>query len=175
MNSIMNSNMNSNLCGEPSREPCESRVSDVRIDRTSARITLLGVPDIPGVAAGIFSELAERGVGVAMIVQNNMRGGVTDVGFLVDKARLDDAVEGCRKVAKIINAQGVSFSTEIARVALVGSNLDHAVDIPAKMFSALAEAKINIDMIVSNSYDITCVVAANAAETAAGALRARFL
>jgi aspartate kinase len=156
-------------------EPCETKISDVRIDHTSARITLLGVPDIPGVAAGIFSELAERGVGVAMIVQNNMRGGVTDVGFLVEKARLDDAVEGCRKVAKTIHAQGVSFSTEIARVSLEGLYLDRAVDLPAKMFSALAEAKINIDMIVSNSYDITCVVAANTAEAAADALRSKFL
>jgi aspartate kinase len=160
---------------ESSNESREARISDVRIDRTSARITLLGVPDIPGVAAGIFSELAERGVGVAMIVQNNMRGGVTDVGFLVEKARLDDAVEGCRKVAKIIHAQGVSFSTEIARVSLMGLNLNRGVDIPAKMFSALAEAKVNIDMIVSNSYDITCVVAATAAEAAAEALRAKFL
>jgi aspartate kinase len=170
----MNSNINADPFGGFS-ESREARVSDVRIDRSSARIVLLGVPDIPGVAAGIFSELAERGVGVAMIVQNNMRGGVTDVGFLVEKARLDDAVEGCRKVTKAIHAQGVSFSTEIARVSLVGLNLNRAVDIPAKMFSTLAEAKINIDMIVSNSYDITCVVAANAAETAARALRLKFL
>jgi aspartate kinase len=152
--------------------PC---VSEVRIERASARITLLGVPDVPGVAAKIFSSLAERGVGVEMIVQNNMRGGITDIGFLTTKERLNDAIEACRKVAKEIEAQGVSFNTEIARVSLVGSALSKAIDIPGKMFSVLAEAQINIEMIVSNSYDITCVVAANSAETAARALRESFL
>jgi aspartate kinase len=153
----------------------QPRVLDVRIDYTSARITLLGVPDVPGVAAKIFSTLAERGVRVEMIVQNNMRGGITDIGFLVEKSHLNDAIEACRQVVKEIEAQGVSFSTEIARVSLLGDALSKAVDIPAKMFSALAAAKINIDMIVSNSYDITCVVAAGSAETAAAALRAKFL
>jgi aspartate kinase len=155
--------------------PCATRLSDVCIDYTSARITLLGVPDEPGVAARIFTALANRGVGVEMIVQNNMRGGITDIGFLVMKECVDNAVEACRQVVKAIEAQGVSFNTEIARVSLVGENLSKAIDIPAKMFSALAEAKINIEMIVSNSYDITCVVATQSAEKAAAVLREKFL
>ncbi|MDR2180397.1 MAG: ACT domain-containing protein [Synergistaceae bacterium] len=155
--------------------PCTTLLSDVRIDYSSARITLLGVPDVPGVAARIFTALANRGVGVEMIVQNNMRGGITDVGFLVKKECLDNAVEACRQVVKAIDAQGVSFNTEIARVSLVGENLTKAIDIPAKMFSTLAETKINIEMIVSNSYDITCVVAAQSAEKAATVLREKFL
>ncbi|MDR1490469.1 MAG: ACT domain-containing protein [Desulfovibrio sp.] len=159
----------------PQNPPCAARISDVCTDYSSARITLLGVPDVPGVAARIFTALANRGVGVEMIVQNNMRGGITDIGFLVMKECLNNAVEACRQVVKAIDAQGVSFNTEIARVSLVGENLSKAIDLPAKMFSALAEAKINIEMIVSNSYDITCVVAANAAEAAAEVLRARFL
>ncbi|MDR1874288.1 MAG: ACT domain-containing protein [Synergistaceae bacterium] len=154
---------------------CTTKLSDVRIDHSSARITLLGVPDVPGVAAKIFTALAGRGVGVEMIVQNNMRGGITDVGFLVAKECLNNAIEACRQVVKAIDAQGVSFNTEIARVSLLGENLSRAIDIPAKMFSALAEAQVNIEMIVSNSYDITCVVAANSAETAAAVLREKFL
>ena len=154
---------------------CTTRLSEVRVDYSSARITLLGVPDVPGVAAGIFTALANRGVGVAMIVQNNMRGGITDIGFLVMKQYLDTAVEACRQVVKAIDAQGVSFNTEIARVSLVGENLEKAADIPAKMFSILAEAQINIEMIVSNSYDIACVVTAQSAEKAAAALREKFL
>jgi aspartate kinase len=153
----------------------QPRISDVSIDRSSARIILLGVPDVPGVAARVFSALAERGVGVEMIVQNNMRGGITDIGFLVEKEHLNDAIQVCRKIAKGIEAQGVSFSTEIARVSLMGNDLAGAADIPAKMFSALAEAQINIDMIVSNSSGITCVVAANSAQRAANVLREKFL
>jgi aspartate kinase len=154
---------------------CTTRLSDVRIDHSSARITLLGVPDVPGVAARIFTALANRGVGVEMIVQNNMRGGITDIGFLVMKECLNNTVEACQQVVKAIDAQGVSFNTEIARVSLLGENLSKAIDIPAKMFSVLAEAQINIEMIVSNSYDITCVVAAQSAEKAAAALREKFL
>ncbi|MDR2527702.1 MAG: ACT domain-containing protein [Synergistaceae bacterium] len=152
-----------------------NRVSDVRIDHSSARVTLLGVPDVPGVAARIFSALAERGVGVEMIVQNNMRGGITDIGFLAAKERLNDAIEACRSVSKAIEAQGVSFNTEIARVSLVGERLPGAVEVPAKMFSALAGAGVNIDMIVFDAYAITCVVAAGDAEKAAASLREKFL
>jgi aspartate kinase len=152
-----------------------TRLSDVRIDHSSVRITILGVPDVPGVAARIFTALANRGVGVEMIVQNNMRGGITDIGFLVTIDCLNNAVETCRQVVKAIDAQGVSFNTEIARVSLVGENLSKVVDIPAKMFSALDEDQINIEMIVSNSYDITCVVAAGSAEKAAAVLREKFL
>ncbi|MDR2522872.1 MAG: ACT domain-containing protein [Synergistaceae bacterium] len=152
-----------------------ARVSDVRIDRSSARITLLGVPDVPGAAARIFSALAERGVGVEMIVQNNMRGGITDIGFLAAKERLNDAVEACRSVSKAMEVQGVSFSTEIARVSLVGEHLPGAIKIPAKMFSTLAEVGVNIDMIAFDTYAITCVVVAGDAEKAAASLREKFL
>ena len=156
-------------------ENAEPRIEHVRIDRSAARITLLGVPDVPGVAAKVFSSLAGRNVGVEMIVQNNMRGGITDIGFLITKARLDDAVEVCRKISKEIDAQGVSFSTEIARVSIYGDHLSEAVDIPAKTFSALAEAQVNIDIIVSDSHHITCVVAEKSAEAAARALKEKFM
>ncbi|MDR1048565.1 MAG: ACT domain-containing protein [Synergistaceae bacterium] len=150
----------------------KARVGDVRADRSAVRITLLGVPDVPGVAARVFSPLAELEIGVEMIVQNTMRGGVTDIAFLVRRERLDDAIGACRKAAREIGAQGVSFNTEIARVSLTGENLD---GMPAKMFSALAAASVNIEMIVSNPLFITCVVAASEAEKATAALREAFL
>ena len=156
-------------------ENMQTHIQDVRIDRTAARITLLGVPDVPGVAAKVFSAIAGQNIGIEMIVQNNMRGGITDIGFLIGKERLNDAIEACRKVAEEIEAQGVSFSTEIARVTILGDNLSEAVEIPAKMFSSLAEVGVNIDMIVSNSRYITCVVAEGSAEKAASALRNKFL
>jgi aspartate kinase len=147
---------------------------DVRIDRSGARIVLLGVPDVPGVAARVFSTLAAGRIGVEMIVQNNMRGGMTDIGFLVKKERLDDAIGVCRKVATDIDAQGVSFNTEIARVSVYGSDLGDKPEVPAKMFSALAEAGVNIEMIVSNALYITCVVAETAADKAHEALQKAF-
>ena len=152
-----------------------AKIEGVNVDHSAARITLLGVPDIPGVAAKVFSPLADRGVGVEMIVQNNMRGGITDIGFLVRKERLDDAVDACRDAALEIEAQGVSFSTEIARVTVIGSDLTEDASLPAKTFSALAAASVNIEMIVFNTLSITCVVAAASAEKAETALRETFL
>ncbi|MDR2175118.1 MAG: ACT domain-containing protein [Synergistaceae bacterium] len=153
----------------------KAKIESVNVDHSAARITLLGVPDIPGVAAKVFSPLAASGIGVEMIVQNNMRGGITDIGFLVRKERLDDAVGACRNVALEIEAQGVSFSTEIACVTVAGKDLTEDAGLPAKTFSALAEASVNIEMIVSNALSITCVVAAASAEKAAAALSENFL
>jgi aspartate kinase len=152
----------------------EKIVSDVRIDRSGARIVLMGVPDVPGVAAKVFSALADRRIGVEMIVQNDMRGGMTDIGFLVKKESLDDAIAVCRGVATDIDAQGVSFNTEIARVSVHGSDLGDKPEVPAKMFSALAGASVNIEMIVSNALYVTCVVAETAADKALEALREAF-
>ncbi|GHV37552.1 hypothetical protein FACS1894187_14560 [Synergistales bacterium] len=153
----------------------KAKIEDICVDRSAARITLLGVPDVPGVAAKVFSPLAEQGIGAEMIVQNSMRGGMTDIGFLVKKERLDNAISICRDVAQEIEAQGVSFSTEIARVTVVGDGITEDAAISAGMFSTLAAAGVNIEMIVSSSLFITCVVEAEKAEKAADALRAAFL
>lgn len=155
-------------------EDRRSIVDDVRVDHSAARIVLLGVPDVPGVAARVFTALAARQVGAEMIVQNNMRGGMTDIGFLVKKECLDDAIAVCREVATAIEAQGVSFNTEVARVSVHGNDLTGDPEVPARMFSALAGAEVNIEMIVSNSLYVTCVVAETAAEKAAEALRKEF-
>ncbi|MDR1740954.1 MAG: ACT domain-containing protein [Synergistaceae bacterium] len=134
----------------------------MKVDYSSARIVLLGVPDVPGVAAKVFSPLSEAGIRVDMIVQNSMRGGITDIGFLLPKNRMDDAIEICSRTALEVHAQGVSFNTETARVT-VGAD-------PAAVFSALAAASVNIEMIVSGPDSLTCVVAASSAERAAEAL-----
>ncbi|GHS87203.1 hypothetical protein AGMMS49957_06660 [Synergistales bacterium] len=153
----------------------KAKIKDIRVDRSAARITLLGVPDVPGVAAKVFSPLAEHGIGAEMIVQNSMRGGMTDIGFLVKKERLDNAIIVCRDVAAEIEAQGVSFNTEIARVTVVGDGLTEDASVSAAMFSTLADAGVNIEMIVSDALFITCVVGTGGAEKAADALRAALL
>ena len=99
---------------------------------------------------------------------------MTDIGFLVKKECLDDAIAVCREVATAIEAQGVSFNTEVARVSVHGNDLTGDPEVPARMFSALAGAEVNIEMIVSNSLYVTCVVAETAAEKAAEALRKEF-
>ena len=151
-----------------------SAIESIRIDRGCARIILLGVPDLPGVAASVFSSLAERNVGVEMIVQNNMRGGMTDMTFLIRKDRLDDAIPVCRRAAETIRAQGVSFNTEVASVSIQGRELSSNPDVTARMFSTLASVNVNIEMITSSAFAVTCVVAATALDRAVAALEKAF-
>ena len=151
-----------------------SIIESIRIDRGCARIILLGVPDLPGVAASVFSALAERNVGVEMIVQNNMRGGMTDMTFLIRKDRLDDAIPVCRTAAEAIKAQGVSFNTEVASVSIHGEELSSNPDVTAKMFSTLASVNVNIEMITSSAFAVTCVIDATAVDRAVAALQKAF-
>jgi aspartate kinase len=144
-------------------------------DLKVAKVVLMGVPDVPGVAGRLFSNLAERGVGAEMIIQNTMRGGLNDIGFLVSKENLDAAIDVCRNFSSEVDAQGVSFNTEIARVSIVGSGIANHPDIPSRMFTILAKESINIEMIASTALAVTCVVAATRAEDAVRALHEHFI
>jgi aspartate kinase len=144
-------------------------------DLKVAKVVLMGVPDVPGVAGRLFSNLAERGVGAEMIIQNTMRGGLNDIGFLVRKENLDEAIDVCRNFSAEVDAQGVSFNTEIARVSIVGSGIANHPDIPSRMFTILAKESINIEMIASTALAVTCVVAATRAEDAVRALHEHFI
>ena len=98
-------------------------------DAKVAKVVMMGVPDVQGVAGRLFSSLAERGIGVEMIIQNNMRGGLNDIGFLVKKEYMDGTIEVCRNFSRDVGAQGVSFNTEIARVSIVGAGIANHPDI----------------------------------------------
>jgi aspartate kinase len=144
-------------------------------DAKVAKVVMMGVPDVPGIAGRLFSSLAENGIGAEMIIQNNMRGGLNDIGFLVKKEYLDGAIDVCRDFSRDVGAQGVSFNTEIARVSIVGAGIANHPDIPSRMFTALAQEGINIDMIASTALAVTCVVAAPRAEDAVRALHEHFI
>lgn len=144
-------------------------------DSNVAKVVLMGVPDIPGVAARLFTNLAQQGIGAEMIIQNNMRGGVNDIGFLVKKTNLEAAIQVCRDNCREIDAQGVSFDTEIARVTIVGAGIANHPEIPPRMFNVLAEEGINIDMIASTSLALTCIVSQPRAEDAVRALHEHFI
>ena len=152
-----------------------SAVKEVVSDMNVAKVAVLGVPDVPGVAAGLFSALAGVGVGADMIVQSVMRGQLNDIAFIVKTSSLDCAIEICRAFASEVGAQGVTFDSEVARVALVGDSLAGRPEIPARMFRVLAGGKINIDMIAAASTEIACIVSSSDIQSAASALSGAFL
>jgi aspartate kinase len=144
-------------------------------DRGVAKVAVLGVPDVPGIAARLFGGLAERGIAVEMIIQSTMRGQINDIAFLVKKGLLGEAIDACREVAREIDAQGVNFDIEVGRVSIVGAGIANHVDVPGRMFSVLAREGINLDMIASTSVSITCVVALDRLDDAARALHREFI
>ncbi|HCA40586.1 MAG TPA: hypothetical protein DEP01_03150 [Aminobacterium sp.] len=144
--------------------------SPIFLDLDVAKVALLGVPDIPGIAASLFAALAEVVIDVEMIVQSVMRGQVNDIAFLVRKSGLEGAIRVCRAVSMEIDAQGVIFDTEIAKIS-VSSLPSGKRDFPARVFSALAHQGVNIDMILALPSSVTCVVATAKVEEAFEALK----
>jgi aspartate kinase len=150
-------------------------VRSIASDRNVAKVAVLGVPDIPGVAAGLFGRLSAGGVGAEMIIQSVMRGQVNDIAFLVKKEFLGEAIDICRDIVREIGAQGVAFDTEIGKVTVIGAGIANHPEVPSKMFSKLASENINIDMISSTSMSITCVVAAGDVDKAVRCLHREFI
>jgi aspartate kinase len=157
---------------EPSME--DPIISSVVTDASEAKVTVLGVPDQPGVSAALFEPLAARNVLVDMIVQNTSTEGHTDISFTVPKADVTVSEQIVGQVAVDIGAKGVTHDGAIAKVSLVGAGMKSSPGIAAKMFRTLADNGVNIEMISTSTIRISVVVAASDLETAARSLHTAF-
>ena len=149
-------------------------VSGVTISKNEAKITICNVPDRPGVAAKIFKELAGNGINVDMIVQNVSHLRQTDISFTVNKADVHKTLKITKKVANTIKAGEVLEDQDIARVSIVGVGMKSHPGAAAKCFEALAQNKINIEMISTSDISISCIIQKKFAETAVRALHGKF-
>ncbi|MBI4261629.1 MAG: aspartate kinase [Actinobacteria bacterium] len=149
-------------------------VSGVAHADNEAKVTVIGVPDRPGVAATIFRALADEGVSVDMIVQNVSHDGRTDVSFTSPKDDLPRIAGVMDRVAEEVGAEGHAADDGIAKVSLVGAGIRSDPGVAAAMFAALAEEGINIEMISTSSIRVSCVIRAEHAERAVRAIHARF-
>ncbi len=150
-------------------------VDSVICDEDVAKVAVLGVPDRPGIAAHLFGCLAKAGIAVEMIVQSVMRGDVNDIAFLIRKESLDGAIDVCRRMPEEMDAQGVTFDTEICRLALYGKGFSLHPELSAEVFALLAEKGINLEMIVATPESICCIVSKGHSEEALLMLRDRFV
>jgi aspartate kinase len=157
---------------EPSME--DPIISGVVTDVSEAKVTVVGVPDQPGVSAALFEPLAAANVNVDMIVQNTSIAGHTDISFTVPLAdmKVSEAIVG--RVAGEIGATGVNHDADIAKVSLVGAGMKTSPGIAAKMFRTLADGGINIEMISTSTIRISVVIATKDLEPAARALHTAF-
>jgi len=149
-------------------------VTAVTHDVTEAKVTVIGVPDRPGLAAQLFRGLADRHVNVDMIVQNTSLHGTTDISFTVPGYDLAVSTEVCEALVPVLGASGVTSDNDVARVSLVGAGMKTHPGVTALTFETLAAAGINIEMISTSSIRISCMVRASAAEVAVRALHAAF-
>ncbi len=149
-------------------------ISGVVTDISEAKVTVLGVPDQPGISAALFEPLAEANVNVDMIVQNTSTEGTTDISFTVPIADMGVAEQIVRRVADEIGAAGVSHDNDIAKLSLVGAGMKTSPGVAAKMFRVLADERVNIEMISTSTIRISVVIATADLERAARALHTAF-
>ncbi|MGZ4115405.1 MAG: aspartate kinase [Actinomycetota bacterium] len=152
----------------------QAMISGVALDTGEAKITLLDVPDRPGVAATIFRAVAAEGVHVDMIVQNVGHDGQTDLSFTVPRDDLPRLTPVLDRVVKEIGAPEYTTDDGIAKVSLVGAGMRSNPGVVAEMFEALAEKGINIEMISTSSIRVSCIVRRADAEEAVRTIHDRF-
>lgn len=149
-------------------------VSGVAHDLNVTKMTIFDVPDVPGIAQTLFSALAEKQINVDMIIQSNSRNEFNDISFTIEREDTEKALEVVEKVKNQIGAKKITFDDSVAKVSVVGAGMRSNPGVAAKMFQALANEKINIQLISTSEIKISCIINKNDAERAVRALHTSF-
>ncbi|ADB18951.1 aspartate kinase [Pirellula staleyi DSM 6068] len=152
------------IVAEPERP--DMAVSGAAITKDEARITVEGIPDVPGTSLEIFKRIADRNISVDMIVQNVGESGKADVSFTVPRNELDAALEAVREGVRIVGAAGITSDDSVAKVSVVGLGMARQTGVAERMFRALAAAGINIQMITTSEIKISVLVRRDEAQKA---------
>lgn len=151
-----------------------NKVSGIVHDLNVAKVTVLGVPDKPGIASALFDSLANENISVDTIVQNASVNRVTDLTFTVAKSDLDKAMRVIEPVAKSIDAKGCVANAKLGKISIVGTGMQNTPGYAARMFRALYEKGINIELITTSEIRITCIIDESKVEDAIRALHQTF-
>ena len=149
-------------------------VTGITHDRSQAKISLLRVPDRPGIAAQIFGALGAQRIVIDMIVQNISRDGFTDISFTVPRGDADPAAAALEEIARAVGAEGVLRDERVAKISIVGVGMRSHSGVAARMFGALSREGINIQMISTSEIATSCVIEDKYAELAVRALHDAF-
>ena len=136
----------------------QNKVRSIAHDFDVAKITVVGVPDHPGIAAGIFGPLADAGISVDTIVQNASVENITDLTFTVAKSQLTGAMEVVEPIAMSIGARECVSDAELGKISIIGTGMQNTPGYASRMFSALSENDINIQLIATSEIRITCII-----------------
>ena len=143
-------------------------------DTDVARISIIGVPNVPGIAYKIFGKLAAKNINVDIILQSVGRGDTKDIAFTTTKSHLEDTVETL-KALDLLSGLEIVCDTDVAKVSVVGAGMESHPGIAAKMFEALFESDVNIQMIATSEIKISVLIDVNDADKAVAAIHNAFI
>jgi aspartate kinase len=151
-----------------------NKVRSIAHDLDVAKITVVGVPDRPGIAASIFDPLAKAGVSVDTIVQNASVENITDLTFTVTRNDVSEAMKVVEPIASSIGARECVSDSSLGKVSIVGTGMQNTPGFAARMFNTLSEKGINIQLITTSEIRITCIIDETKVEDAVRALHRAF-
>ena len=149
-------------------------ISGVAKDTDVARISIIGVPDKPGLAFKIFSRLAAKNINVDIILQSIGRNGTKDISFTVPKSSLESAIAILDPYVDTIGANSIVYDDRVVKVSIVGAGMETHPGVAAEMFEALFEANINIRMISTSEIKISVLIDAENGDSAVAAIHDKF-
>jgi aspartate kinase len=149
-------------------------VSAVTFDKNQVKLSLTDLPDVPGVAATLFGELAKGGVNVDMIIQSAAQDKTNDISFTISRTDLKKARGIIEKEKLVLGANTVITDEDVAKVSIVGVGMRSHPGVAAKMFQVLAKNNINIEMISTSEIKISCMIGSTDAHKAVTALHTAF-
>jgi aspartate kinase len=161
------------ICKEASME-VKNKVRGIAHDTNVAKITVVGVPDLPGIAAAIFEPLARANISVDTIVQNASINNITDLTFTVARSDLLKAMSIVEPVVKSVGGKQCLTDSTLAKVSIVGTGMQNTPGYASRMFRALCEHGINIQLITTAEIRITCIVSEDKVEDAVRVLHQAF-
>jgi len=149
-------------------------ISGIALNRDEAKVTIAGVPDIPGVASKVLTPVSDANIEVDVIVQNVAADKTTDLTFTVNRSDMLRAKSVMDTVAKELGAQSVSTDDTVVKISIVGVGMRSHVGVASKMFKTLAEENINIQMITTSEIKISVIIEERYAELAVRSLHTAF-
>jgi aspartate kinase len=161
------------ICKEASME-VKNKVSGIALDTNVAKVTVVGVPDHPGIAASIFEPLARANISIDTIVQNASVNNITDLTFTVARSDLLKAMSIVEPVVRSVGGKQCVTDSTLAKVSIVGTGMQNTPGYAARMFRALHEHGINIQLITTAEIRITCIISEDRVKDAVRALHQAF-
>ena len=152
----------------------EMLISGIAKDNEVARVSIIGVPDRPGLAFKIFTKLAAKEINVDIILQSIGRNNTKDISFTIPESQLDETMEILRTYVETIGAADAVYDGNVSKVSVVGAGMETHPGVAAQMFEALFDANINIQMISTSEIKISVLIARDDADQAVTAIHKKF-